>query len=61
MERGELIHRINDLDIELAQFRRRENENLILLKEALDAHRKGYFHVVMDHLERVIDNMEDSH
>ena len=40
---------------ELGRLRRRVGDDLKLLRDALEAARKGKTHVVVDHLERVVE------
>ena len=55
---AEAAHMTDKLETDLGEFRRVNNRNKTLLKEALDALEKGKTHVVKDHLERILDDLD---
>lgn len=57
-DRTTLIHRLNDKEDIIARYRRLTHTNITLLEEALHAANKGKLHVVIDHLERVLEDMK---
>ena len=52
-----LIHQIDDLENQLSKARRTKNASIVLLKEALHAHKKNKPHIVQDHLERIYTDL----
>ena len=56
----ELAHAFDDLEIEKANYRRAIKDSLILLSAAHHALGRNKYHVVDDHLDRVISALTKS-